>query len=109
MMEEKQREYYRLTYPQSYRPVLTMDFDQYEVEDISEYGIKLKVDADDPTFMLNDHVMAIIKFPDGREFDLSGRVVRTHDGCVGLALDTALPLSLIRSESLYVLYNFPSQ
>lgn len=109
MMDEKQREYFRLAYPEVHRPVLSFEYDQYEILDISEFGIKIKVDADDPTFEMGDEVMAIIMFPEGREFDITGHVVRMQDGAVGLELDTPLPDSLIRSEALNVLYNFPDQ
>ena len=107
MKEEKQREYYRLAYPDVHRPMLLLGYDQYEVEDISEFGIRLKVDEDDPTFAMGDEVEATIAFPEGREFDLTGRVVRIHDGFVGIELETSLPDSLIRSEALHILYNYP--
>ncbi len=108
MINEKQREHYRLAYPQTHRPILSVGFDQYEVEDVSEFGIKFRIE-DELDFMQDDEVMAIIIFPDGREFDLSGHVVRIQDGYAGLKLDTALPNDLIRSEALSVLYNHPSQ
>ncbi|MCW9015111.1 MAG: PilZ domain-containing protein [Gammaproteobacteria bacterium] len=109
MNNEKQREYFRLAYPQVHRPVLSFDYDQYDIEDISEFGIKIIVDSDDPTFAMGDHVMAMIVFPEGREFDIGGHVVRIQDGYVGLQLDTPLPQSLIRSEAMQVLYNQPEQ
>jgi len=107
MEGQKQREYFRLAYPDSYRPSLMMAIDNYEIEDVSEYGIKLKVE-EDSGFMVDDDFMAIIAFPDGREFDLSGHVVRLDQSYAGLHLDTPLPLSIIRSETLYVISNYPS-
>ncbi len=104
MQNEKQREYFRLKFPHINRPKLMLDIDQYEVEDISEFGVKVKVD-DDPAFMIDDNVMAIIAFPDGREYDLSGHVVRLDEGFAGLQLDTPLPMSLIKSEAMYVIFN----
>jgi len=106
MKGQKQREYYRLVYPDSYRPSLMMSIDNYEIEDVSEYGIKLRVE-EDSAFMVNDNIMATIAFPDGREFDLSGHVVRVDQSCAGLVLDTPLPLSVIRSETLYIIANYP--
>ena len=108
MDNEKQREHYRLTYPQAHRPKLVMDIEGYEVADVSEFGVRVKIDSD-PAFMINDNVMATISFPDGREFDLSGHIVRLDGEYAGLELDTPLPLSLIRSEALYVMYNYPAQ
>lgn len=102
MKNEKQREYYRLSYPDTYRPSLIVDVDNYEIEDVSEYGVKVKVD-EDQTFMVNDSVMATIAFSDGKEFDLSGQVVRVDHGYVGLQLETPLPISIIRSEHTHVM------
>ncbi|MDH5473324.1 MAG: PilZ domain-containing protein [Gammaproteobacteria bacterium] len=105
MKAEKQRKYFRLTYPASYRPTLLLDAFDYEIEDISEYGLKVKTN-NDPAFMVDDTVMAIIAFPGGREFDLSGQVVRMDQGYVGLQLETPLPNSIIKSEALYLMTNF---
>ncbi len=106
MLEEKQRQYYRLIYPDSYRPSLMLDVFEYEIEDVSEYGLKVKTD-NDPVFMVEDEVLATIAFPDGKEFELSGHVVRVDEGFAGIALDSPLPDSLIKSEALYVIQNFP--
>ncbi len=108
MQNVKQREYFRLAYPQVHRPKLLMEDEGYEVEDVSEYGVKVKIDSD-LAFMIHDHVMATIEFPDGREFDLSASVVRIDHEYAGLQLETPLPNSLIRSEALNVMYNFPEQ
>jgi hypothetical protein len=108
MKDQKTRDYYRLAYPHSYRPSLMMDVDNYEIEDVSEYGLKVKID-EDPAFMVDDKIMGVIAFPDGREFDLSGQVVRINEGYAGLQLETPLPLSVIRSEHLYIINNFSNQ
>ena len=105
--DEKQREYYRLAYPDSCRPSLVMDVDNFDIADVSEYGVKVRVD-EDPAFMVDDNIFATIAFPDGREFDLSGHVVRIDQGYAGLQLDTPLPLSVIRSEHLYLMNNYAS-
>ena len=108
MKKEKQRQYHRLVYPDSYRPSLMIDnvYD-YEIADVSEYGLKVKVD-DDLAFMVDDSVMAAIAFPGGKEFDLSGKVVRVEQGFAGLQLNAPLPQSVITSEALYIIRNFPS-
>ena len=105
---QKQREYFRLDYPDAYRPVLVIDSDEYEIENISEYGLKFKI-GDDLDFDVKDTIMAIIAFPSGKEFDLIGQVVRIDQGYASIQLDTALPIELIKSESLHVHYHFPAQ
>ena len=108
MKENKQREYFRLTYPKIHRPSLVMDIDNYEISDVSQYGMKVKID-DDPAFMVDDSVIAIISFPDGREFDLSGQVIRIDHGYAALQLETPIPLSVIRSETLFLMNNYSSE
>ena len=108
MKDQKTREHYRLVFPESYRPALSMDFSDFEVEDVSEYGLKVRVD-DDPAFMVNDQIEASIVFPGGREFELSAQVVRVDDGFAGLLLEAPLPATLIQSEALYVIQNFSQQ
>ena len=107
MKNEKQRQYHRLVYPDAYRPSLMMDaaYD-YEIADVSEFGLRVKVN-DDLAFMVDDTVRAIIAFPDGKEFDLSGQVVRVDQGYAGLQLDAPLPQSVITAEALYLMRNFP--
>lgn len=108
MKNEKQRQYHRLVYPDSYRPSLMMDASyNYEIADVSEFGLKVKVD-DDLGLMVNDTVRAVISFPYGKEFDLSGQVVRVDNGYAGLQLDEPLPQSVITSEALYLIRNFPA-
>lgn len=105
MKDHKQREYYRLKYPQSYRPCLLVDIENYEIEDISEHGMKFKIDSDQD-FLLNENIMASIAFPDGKEFDLSGHIIRIENDYASIELDTILPLSLIRSEYIYISDNY---
>ena len=103
MKDEKQRQHYRLDYSQVDRPTLVVGMDEYDVEDVSEYGVKFKIE-DELDFILGDHLMAIIVFPDGREFDLSGHIARLDQKCAGLRLETPLPDSLIRSQAMSVLF-----
>ena len=106
MEGHKQREYYRLEYPNSYHPSLMIDVDGFEILDLSEFGLKVKVN-EDLEFRINDNILGIISFPDGKEFDLEGEVVRIEEGCVGLQLLTPLPLRLIRSEHMFIINNYP--
>lgn len=107
MKEYSQRECFRLLYPRSHRPSLMINIDSYEVEDVSEHGVKFRID-DDPAFMVDDNVTAIIAFPDGKEFDLSGQVVRIDNEFAGLELDTPFPLSVIKEQTLYIMNNYQS-
>ena len=105
MKGERQRAHYRLKFPVPYRPSFMMDVNRYEIMDVSEYGVKLKVD-NSPCFMEEENFIASIVFPDGRVFDLSGQVVRIDEGFAGLQLDAPLSISLIRSEALHIISHY---
>jgi len=104
-MVERKREYFRVEFPHSYRPSLTMDVDKYEIEDVSEYGVKFK-STEANEFMLDDLIIGTIIFPDGKDFELSGQVIRVDDCYVSLHLAEPLPLSKIRSEHLYLISHY---
>lgn len=108
MLIEKQRMHFRLNYPEAYRPTFILDQDTFEVENISQYGVKVIISTD-LGFMLQDSIFAIIAFPEGREFDLDGHIVRIEDNCICLHLDSPLPSSVIKSEALNVMYKYPGQ
>ena len=48
---ENHRTHFRLTYPQPVRPRLIMDHDQYEIENVSESGVKV-ITGSDKDFMV---------------------------------------------------------
>lgn len=104
-MVEQKREYFRVEFPHSYRPSLTMDVDNYEIEDVSEFGMKFKAGQGAP-FTVDDLIIGTIIFPDGKDFELSGQVTRIYDGYVSLELAEPLPLSKIRAEHQHLLSNY---
>jgi len=108
MLTARQRTHFRLTYPKTYRPKFILDDDIFEVENVSQFGVKVKT-FKDLDFILQDSIFAIISFPDGREFDLDGQIVRIEEGFICLHLDSSLPPSLIKSEAINIMYKYPSQ
>ena len=104
-MAEQKREYFRVEFPLTYRPLLTVDVDHYEIEDVSEYGMRFNA-GDDRSFSLNDLIMGTIVFPDGKNFELSGQVARIDEAYVSLQLAEPLPLSKIRAEHLYLISHY---
>lgn len=106
MQNENHRSHYRLSYPHSVCPQLIMDHDQYDIENVSECGVKV-IAGDDMEFMVDDSFLATIHFSDGKEFGLGGQVVRTEENYVCLHLDSPLPKSVLRKEVLLVMNNYP--
>ncbi len=104
-MAAQKREYFRVEFPHSYRPNLTMSAETYEIEDVSEYGVKFKVETI-THFTLDEMVIVSVVFPDGEEYELSGQVVRIDDDAVSLQLLTPIPLSKIRAEHLHLIQHY---
>ena len=102
MNNEKQREYFRLKFPISYRPSFSMGSDSYQIVDISEYGAKLKLD-EPPVFAVKDNFKGSVSFLDGIKCSLNGQVIRIEPGFAGLHLTTQIPPNLIRTEALYII------
>lgn len=103
-MTKQKREHFRVEFPSSYQPALKLDTDSYDIHDVSEYGVKFKVDGDNP-FMLDELVVANIVFPDSAKLELSGQIVRIDGGFVSMELAAPLPLTKIRAIHLHLLRN----
>ena len=102
---EQKREYFRVEFPNIYRPFLVMNNEKFEIEDVSEFGMRFKVDELN-LFLVNELIVADIVFPDGNMFELSGNIVRIDNGYVSMELSIPLPLSKIRAEHTYLLKHF---
>lgn len=105
---ERQRDFFRVEFPRSYFPVIHLETGQYDVLDVSESGVRFKIEKSNG-FKLNQDIMAIIRFPDGDVFDCSGQVVRMDHHAISMLLSSPLPLKKIRSEHLYLLNHFPTR
>jgi PilZ domain len=103
-MAEQKREHFRVTFPRSYHPSLELDSETYEIYDVSEFGVKFKVDGDNP-FMANELVIASIIFPDDEMIELSGQIVRIDGDYVSMKLASPLPLGKIRAAHLHIIKN----
>ena len=107
-MPEQRREYFRLEYPETYRPTLQSRNEDYEVVDLSEFGVKFKVNDIEP-FLLGDEVAANIRFHDDEYFECRGKVIRFGQAEVVINLSDPLPLQKIRSEHIYLINKYSSK
>ena len=81
-MAEQRREYYRVHYPMSDRPVLSAKTDHFEVLDVSEFGVCFKQDVR-YIFKPGMLLIANICFSDGNVYECSVRCyVVMATGCV---------------------------
>ena len=61
MKNDNLRSHFRLSYPHSVCPKLIMDQELYDIENVSECGVKV-IASDDLGFMVHDSFLATIHF-----------------------------------------------
>ncbi|MCW9013914.1 MAG: PilZ domain-containing protein [Gammaproteobacteria bacterium] len=101
-MSKQQREYYRINYPMAERPSLISREEEFEVIDVSEYGVKFKIQEISP-FILGEEVTADIRFSDDEVYPCSGHINRYTNKEVVILLETPIPLNKIRSEHIHLI------
>ena len=104
-MVEQKRESFRVEFPRSYYPTVTLQGRTYDVFDASEFGIKF-YNVSDAHFSLKEEFTTIIIFPDREEFNLKAKVVRVEKRFISLELLEPIPLCKIRSEHLHLMQMF---
>jgi PilZ domain len=104
-MAEQRREYYRVQYPVIDRPVLTVKTGQFEVIDVSEFGVRFKRN-DLYVFEPGMQLVVWIRFSDDSEYQCSGEVLRCDQDSVSLRLHTPIPMKRICAESVYLKLNY---
>lgn len=104
-MPEQRREYYRVQYPVADRPLLKAITGQFEVIDVSEYGVRFKQD-DQHSFAPGMSLIARIRFADGHEYECCGEVLRCDAMSVSAKLLKPIPMQRIQSESAYLILTY---
>ena len=104
-MVDQKRDYFRLEYPYEYRPIMVYDDQQYQVVNISEYGIKFKT-HDAAHFVLDQQLEASIVFHDQETYPCCGQVIRLGKKSVIVKLREPIPLHKIRSEHILLINRF---
>jgi hypothetical protein len=99
---ENRRRHVRVFYPTDcpvkFLPDLILNHRVCLVLDISEGGIRIAVS--NANLIKDGTVMALLRFPDGTEIEISGVVVRRNYNQIALMLDKGIPYSRILSEQL---------
>ncbi|MDH5764790.1 MAG: PilZ domain-containing protein [Gammaproteobacteria bacterium] len=104
-MIEQKREYYRVEYPENDRPALVFMDNEFEILDVSEGGVRFKVEkADD--FIIGELVGATIKFADDYTFKCTGKIVRIDDNNIAINNIHHIPLERIRAEHLLMIRKY---
>lgn len=107
---QQRRQYFRVVYPLHASPQITNL--SARVVDISVNAIKFEIPThsfDSANLAINSKINMSVKFHDGQDLEISGKILRRQDGnsifvCI---FDRQIPGTLINKEQAYLLKNFP--
>lgn len=95
-MSQQKRQYFRIEFPVVERPSLIIGKDTIEVIDASERGLRILPPAGKSTLT---EIKGTLKFRDGSECLVAGKVTRTFDdGSLAVQLTVGISLTLIMKE-----------
>jgi hypothetical protein len=89
-MEEtpSRRAVYRVVYPETERPSLSVESGDHAVLDCSELGLRYEA-PEDHFLSVGDRVQGRLRFRRGVELEVQGEVVRVQDGAIAVWFDPA--------------------
>jgi hypothetical protein len=100
------REFYRVRYPTSERPILKLEGNAYEITEIAEKGVKFL--CKQPwVFKRGLEVQFNIKFRDNEMLDLEGEMLRVDGNTAIISLSEGVPLGRIVQEQRYIRAKYP--
>jgi hypothetical protein len=111
-MQEKQnfrqlRQYYRIRYPRSYRPRVSIEAMDYEgdIVELSERGVRFICKGE---IILSEgaNLKVTITFHDGDSFELNGEILKVTNENVIVRFIDWLPLIRIIKEQIYLRNHF---
>lgn len=106
-MDEQQRAYFRLWYPQAARPILVIGDRKFEVTEISEEGARIAISG---SFCRaeNESFSGTIQFRNGESDSVAGTVLRSSPEEVVASLNQGISLKRMMSEQIRIRQNFPT-
>ena len=104
-MVEQKRESFRVEFPRSYYPTITLKGKSFKIFDASEFGIRF-FNESKSHFLQDEKVNTTIIFPDKEQFNVRAKIVRIEKKYISLELLEALPLSKIRAEHLFLIQKY---
>ncbi|NOZ68617.1 MAG: PilZ domain-containing protein [Deferribacteres bacterium] len=100
------REHYRIRYPLTGRPRLTISDKEYEVIDLSESGLKFLCREVDE-FTAGAAVRVTITFNDGESLHVKGKILRTAEKVSVISFSEDIPFGRILKEQRYLKVHYP--
>lgn len=106
-MDEQQRAYFRLWYPQVARPALVIGDRKFEVTEISEEGVRIAISGSFGREE-NESFSGTIQFSNGESDPVAGTVRRSSPKEVVASLSRGISLKRMMSEQIRIRKNFPT-
>ncbi len=98
-----EREHYRVTYPSSLRPRLTIQGHSFDVLDLSERGLRFRL-GDVPAPAPGNDLEGTVRFRRGEALTVRGTVLRVIDHDVSVRLEEGIPVRVIMEEQRFLLH-----
>ncbi|MBT3256564.1 MAG: PilZ domain-containing protein [Deltaproteobacteria bacterium] len=96
----EKRKYFRIEYPAPIKPTLKIRKHEFEVEDISEKGVRFSADK---KIKFGRWVTGNVTFHDGQAIDIEGRIAWKRGESVGMFLTVKpIPYPKIISEQRFL-------
>ena len=96
-----EREHYRILYPTGARPRIVIEGRSHEVIDISERGVRFRVD-EELTLGVGDQILGQVRFKRTDPVIVSGAVLRIVGREIAAELETGVPLKAMIEEQRYL-------
>jgi hypothetical protein len=98
--QQEKRKYFRIEYPAPIKPTLKIRKHEFEVEDISEKGVRFSADK---KIKFGRWVTGNVTFHDGQAIDIEGRIAWKRGESVGMFLTVKpIPYPKIISEQRFL-------
>ncbi|MBN2467982.1 MAG: phosphohistidine phosphatase SixA [Deltaproteobacteria bacterium] len=96
----ERRDYFRVVYPLAQRPRLRIRHYEFEVQDVSEKGIRFLIDT---KITFAKWVQGVLVLHDDRTVEIDGKIVWRHGHEIGLQLISPIPYTHILKEQQYLI------
>lgn len=103
----QRREHYRLRYPATDRPRATVDNREARVAEISEGGLRLRLDPE-TTVKVGVEISLTVHFPDGENLHVEGLVLRHHGEETVVRLTKGVSFQRMIAEQVWIKEKFPT-
>ena len=104
--QDQRRAYFRLRYPTSEGPAVTIAGADYEVLEISEAGARIKL-LPDASIAIGQAFSGIVRFDDGVIVPVKGEVSRIDGDQAALKLSPGVSLRRMLAEQRHILERHP--